>query len=804
MALLATTATLLILAIAWLSSRVMGSSFAELERRDVSKNVARASDAIGQKVAELHGKTLDWAIWDDTYQFMKDKNKAYIDSNLSVVNLKLDAILYIDSQGKVFYSRPVAQKEGLKLVNGAELAKELGFSRSVNNRPGKGTPVSGLISHQGVPLMISIRPITKTSGEGVSPGWLIFARYLDSVELKDVAQATHLDIRFLKINGSSIDLEAKQVMSDLTGRASTTRPISDTAISGYKLLTDLYDQPLRVLRTEETRSAFAEGQRSIHFLIKGLVAVAVIFIVVTLFVLERNVMSRLFNLTKQVVEVNDLPNSRMRVEPTGRDEIMLLGNEINVMLANLEAGAQKLRASEEALRHHNENLEAMVAARTSEIEHQAFHDKLTGLPNRALYMDRLSIALEKAKRSPFGTATLFLDLDNFKLVNDSLGHDMGDRLLVEVATRLCRAVRSGDTVARLGGDEFTVLLEDIESAEDTVIIVERILSSLREPIQLGTRETFACASIGIAFTTDPSLGAANLLQNADIAMYRAKANGKTGYVVFEESMLDQAMERLELETDLRRAVESGEIYVNYQPLIDLETGQIIGCEALARWSHAERGFVSPGQFIPIAEETGLIVPIGYWILEEACKQARAWSTEFGLSQFVMSVNLSGKQLQRPDAISMIDGILERTGLSPACLKIELTESVLMEDRTDLIQKMRDLKDLGIDLALDDFGTGYSSLSTLRSFPIDTLKIDRAFISRLGEEDEAMAIVEAIVGMARTMKMDVTGEGVETPAQAEIIRSLGCKTGQGYLFDKPLSTESFTQRLADAFELKVAA
>lgn len=433
--------------------------------------------------------------------------------------------------------------------------------------------------------------------------------------------------------------------------------------------------------------------------------------------------------------------------------------------------------------------------RTQEIRYQAFHDKLTGLANRALFLDRCGNALGKLQRNGMGVATIFIDLDNFKLINDSLGHDAGDELLKSVANRICEVVRPGDTVARLGGDEFTVLLEDLQSVEEADETARRILSQLLIPVSVSNSEAFASASIGIAFTKTSSEEPATLIRNADTAMYHAKSNGKTGVAIYDESMYDHALDRLELETALRRALDQNEIFVYYQPLVNLETGDLLGAEALARWTHPVRGPVSPHQFIPIAEDTGLIIPIGYWILEQACRQMKFWQAQLQ-KDLCVSVNLSGKQLQRADVVDQVDAILKSSRLDPAFLKLEITESTMMADRQDVTQKMKALKKLGVKLALDDFGTGYSSLSTLSTFPIDTLKIDQSFVSRIESEPGACAIVEAIIALSKTMKMDVTGEGVENSAQHHIIHEMGCLTGQGYLFGKPLPAEVFSQYLAE--------
>jgi predicted signal transduction protein with EAL and GGDEF domain len=326
------------------------------------------------------------------------------------------------------------------------------------------------------------------------------------------------------------------------------------------------------------------------------------------------------------------------------------------------------------------------------------------------------------------------------------------------------------------------------------VIADRILRCLKKPVTIQGREAFAIGSIGIAYSNHDDVTAETLMKSADTAMYRAKANGKGQYKVWDESMNNQVIERLELETDLRKAIENNEISIDYQPLVDLRSGKLQGAEALARWIHPKRGAISPSQFIPIAEETGLITSIGYWVMESACRQAVEWQKQYGFDDLVMSVNLSGRQLQSADVVRRITQILGRTGLSAKSLKIEITESVLIANREDVIAKMQQIHELGIKLALDDFGTGYSSLSTLRVFPVDTLKIDRAFVSQLGEEEEANAVVRAIIALSKSMKMDVIGEGVETERQMSVLRTLGCQTGQGFLFAQPMPVGDFSRRL----------
>ncbi len=787
-------ATMLIGAISWLSLGLLSASYSDLERNEVSKNISRAKGVILSKVADLSEKARDWAYWDDTYQFVQDRNPAYINSNLMTSELPIDAILYLDRSGKLFYSKQFRRLASSVPPNCDALLKEIGPARSALAEYHYSEERRGIVIHQGrYPMLCSVLPIRKSDRSGPVAGWIVFARYLDSEIISSLSTQTHLRMNISLLSHTPPGVE--EVVHDLTlGAGQVVRPVNGETVEGYCLLTDIHDKPALLVKTEEPRETFAQGRRSAFLLIKSLAGVAAAFILGSLLLFEHHVLSRLLRLTQQVVAVNDLPDRRRRIDLSGSDEIAVLGSEINRMLEKLDANAQSLREREEELRLHNERLEDSVKERTEEIAYQAMHDKLTSLPNRALFMDRVQFALDKIRRETSGLAVLFIDLDNFKLINDSLGHAAGDDLIIGVASRLKQAVRPGDTVARLGGDEFTILLEELTEIADAEIVAQRIISSLAAPVLLGSSEVFACASIGIAYAEDPRHSATDLLKNADTAMYRAKAEGKSSYVIFEDWMAGHAIERLEIETELRKALDREELSIEYQPIVDIQTNRLLGCEALARWTHPSRGFISPADFIPIAEDTGLIITIGYWVLEQACKQAVEWLSDLVDPNFVMSVNLSGRQIQHSDVVQRVREILESTGLPPEHLKLEITESVLLEDKSDVVEKMFGLKELGVKLALDDFGTGYSSLSTLRTFPINTLKIDRVFINKLGQDHDAMAIVEAILVLARTMKMEVTGEGVETLEQEEILRKLECHFGQGYLYDKPLTPDQFTLSL----------
>ncbi|HEX2062292.1 MAG TPA: EAL domain-containing protein, partial [Thermoanaerobaculia bacterium] len=459
------------------------------------------------------------------------------------------------------------------------------------------------------------------------------------------------------------------------------------------------------------------------------------------------------------------------------ENIVLVGDETNgVVHATVVDISDRKRAEEQ-------------------IEFHAYHDVLTHLPNRKLFTDRLRHSLTRAKRNNKAAAVMFIDIDHFKSINDTLGHTGGDELLLEMARRLRECVRDDDTVARLGGDEFTIILAELRQAEDAVQVAQKILAAVQEPLKVAGKPITVSASIGIALYPDDGIDAESLLRNADSAMYRAKEEGRNTYQLCTDEMKRRALEWLAVESRLRSAVREHQLVLAYQPQVNLVTGRTIGVEALVRWNDPERGMVLPASFIPIAEETRLILPLGEWVLRTACKQMKEWQ-DHGAGPIRVAVNLSARQFQQHDLVDMVRSALEESKLGPSSLELEITETTAMQNAEATVETLQALRDLGVSISIDDFGMGYSSLNYLRRFPITGVKIDRAFVNDVMVSDGDAAIVSAVIGMARNLRLRVIAEGVETAEQFAFLRSRDCDEAQGYYFSRPVGTEEASRMLLE--------
>ena len=474
----------------------------------------------------------------------------------------------------------------------------------------------------------------------------------------------------------------------------------------------------------------------------------------------------------------------------GADDYIVKPFDVGELKARLHAGKRVL------------NLQVELLSMRETLEERVTHDLLTSLPNRLLFGDRLTQRLAQSRRSRRPLAIMFLDLDHFKLVNDALGHNVGDSMLKQVAERLTVSVREADTVARMGGDEFIAILADIARPQDAAVVAQRVLKTLSEPFALNDQEHFISASIGISVYPSDGTDPETLVKNADAAMYRAKEQGRNRWLFYTEDLGAVASERVKLESGLHRALERGEFVLHYQPRVDLKTGGMLGAEALLRWRHPELGLLAPAQFIPLAEETGIIIPIGEWVLRTACAQNKAWQ-DAGFPPMDIAVNVSAVQFQRGDMVSTVKRALEETGLEPHCLSLELTESILMHSPETAAGVLRDLRALGVQISIDDFGTGHSSLSYLKRFATDAVKIDQSFVKHVTSDPDDAAIAGAMVAMAHSLNLRVVAEGVETLGQLAFLRSLNCDEMQGFFVSRPLPPEEFIHILrGDHLEAEV--
>jgi len=494
------------------------------------------------------------------------------------------------------------------------------------------------------------------------------------------------------------------------------------------------------------------------------------------------------HLRETAVQAREGETHVREVAATAREQEVRAAERIQVAPDDQMMRLQQVNAHLVIATMEAHKLAEQVQTAKVELEHLAHHDVLTDLPNRTLLQDRLSQAIELARRQGRQLAVMFLDLDQFKHINDSLGHAVGDQLLRSVAKRLVACVRQSDTISRQGGDEFVLLLPSIEQAEDAALSAQKMLAALALPHRIDWYDLHIGVSIGISIYPNDGRDAETLIKSADIAMYYAKENGRNNYQFFEQDMNVLAVQRQSVEASLRRALERQEFVLYYQPKINLHSGTIVGVEALIRWQHPQRGLLPPAQFVPIAEDCGLILPIGRWVLRAACLQARAW-LQAGLPPITIAVNTSALEFRAKDFLENIRATLDETHLEPRYLELELTESVLMRDAESTDVMLHALADLGVKLAVDDFGTGYSSLSYLRKFPIDTLKIDQSFVNRISSNPEDAAIVSAVIGMGKSLKQSVIAEGVETAEQYAFLRAEQCDEGQGYYFGRPVAAEA---------------
>ena len=775
---------------------VMQDKINILEDKYIIENVERTKKEIFKEIEVLDTIVMDWAVWDNSYQFMIDKNPEYIKANLSedtLNNLKINIMLFIDNKGNLVHGEgyDLQKKESVPIDEA--LLKYIKDHSLLQNNDVKYRK-SGIVTLNGKDLiLLSICPILTSAGEGPINGYIVLGANFNEKKIAYIGEelSSEIKLTFLK------DFEYDRKFFDLKDDKIQIDAVSDQKIIGRAFLDDIDGKHLLLLSIEKNRDINNIGEAGIKATLWLLLGLFFLFAIIITVILDRGILLRFQELSNDIRKIGEGKDLSVRLKRQNiDDELTDVSNEINGMLGALERSQLFLSKSESALKKAIEKLqdEVLEHEKTQEqIKYIAYHDTLTGLPNRNLLNELLVHSITLAERNNKCMAVLFLDIDGFKMINDIKGHGMGDQILQEVAERLLKTLRKSDVIARHGGDEFIVIIEELDNCSGVELIANKIINCFQEPFHLENQDYFLTTSVGVAVYPADGQTPDMLIKNADIAMYKAKENGKNQYLFCTPVMKDVANETMELSTNLYRAIEKNELELYYQPQLSCHNNQIMGVEALIRWRHPVMGLISPAKFIPIAEKTGLILPIGEWVLRTACQQNKKWQ-EQGLPKIRMGVNLSLRQFHNNDLLNLVESVLKETKLAPQYLELEITETIAMKEKSYIINTLNAFRQIGVSIAIDDFGTEYSSLSYLKHLPVDRLKVAMQFIRGIGIDHKDEALAKGIIVLAKSIGMNVIAEGVETKEQLEFLKNHNCDEIQGYYFFKPLIEAEMTKLL----------
>ena len=765
---------------------VVMPTFVDLERTAAERNVNRCVEALRRDLQSLADTTSDWAYWDDTYRYVYDRNEQYEQVNLSddsFLNANLNLICMLDNNRRIVWGQGRSDGDSRRIA-----LTELFAALQAPNSPLTTTQdeldgATGVAVTDHGPILLASRPILNNKRQGPSRGTLVMGRFFDADEIADLAERTQVNLQAWTVGKDPLPAEAEQFVRDDRSVDPTLLATDEpTKLAAYHVVDGIDGKPALVLRLEMPCEVTAQGRVAARVATACMIAGSAITLAAVWLMLQRGVVAPLGKIASHVTEVGRNGDLEARLNLRRRDEIGTLAGAFDGMVER--------------------------------IEHIAFHDALTDLPNRAYLMERLRSCVTRSRRDQnYRFGLLFVDVDDFKLINDSLGHRAGDQLLTHMAAKMVDVLavirasvrRPQDTIARLGGDEFVVLLDDVGDGDNVMRIAERIREHACCAVDFGSRRIVPSLSIGVAVFNDDYEDAADMLRDADTALYHAKAEGKGKIALFDQAMRSRVLERAELESDLQRAVAQEDFVVHYQPIVSLEGNRLCCLEALVRWRHPARGLISPDDFIAVAEQNGLIESIGEQVLEQVCRQISDWRTaEHPLGEVAVSVNVAARQLVGERFVEQIDACLKRYGLEASAIKIELTETTAI-CAVDASRCVFDaLAQRGIEIYLDDFGTGYSSLGALHSLPFSAIKLDRSFIKGLEAEPENETTVRAMVMIAETRGIRLIAEGIETSDQLATLRELDCRFGQGFLFSRPLPAEELERLVEKDWQLAAAA
>lgn len=718
---------------------VLMPSFAALEHSEAEVAMRRIQFAVDRTFAHLALSVASWGNWTDAWRFAQDHNQRFVTEQVTAAglrNLKVNTLIFSDPSGHFIASETLDLQtdERLDLDFTSRQTLTPDFPWRANFRDGR-LAQGFLQTNRGI-LMAAAAPVLDGFGNGPARGMVIIGRLLSPREVEEIGAQAQAALAMV----APLNLGRRDRLAE-----------TDRVIQVYHSFDDVYGRPILTLRVDVPREITRRGYAAVYYAFAYLMIAAVMIVVLLVILLNRAVVNRLARVTRHAVAIGEGADPTTRLDFAGKDEIAVLAREFDRMVAH--------------------------------VVRLGYCDSLTGLANREQAHLRLHAALAAAQRQGRSLALMYVDLDNFKRINDTLGHGIGDEVLVTAAERLRGALRSGD-LARLGGDEFMVVLPEIGSSDDAARVAERLSTALQEPMLLSKHTVVVTPSIGIAIAPTDGADAGSLLRHADLAMYFCKRRAPGSYAFFDASMNEGVLQRYTIESKLRGALERGELSLHYQPQISMSTSEVTGMEALLRWTHPELGVVPPSEFIPIAEASGLIVPIGEWVLRTACRQAKKWHEE-GLAIPRIAVNVATQQFAMHNFPAQVAAILAEVGLTSTLLELEITESMIMLEEARAARVLDELHAIGVSIAIDDFGTGYSNFQRLHHMAIDRLKMDRSFIRDLGNDTGDRAIAAAILSMARVLEVEVVAEGVETYAQFRFLQEHQCAQCQGFLLSRAL-------------------
>lgn len=785
-------------------------SFLNLEQERANQDLARVDQALDQVNYALYTFTSDWSHWNDLYDYLKGNKPEFVPDNLNMtafVNSNINLISYWDKDDKLVVGTVIDTDNQKMVAFPAGLEKYIYPGGILLDHKDVNKDIRGYVSLPSGIMLIASSALT--DGDKILPplGISIFGRNLDENLVKKIAETTKVNVKLFLPNEINQSPTLQKYFNKIADSGHYSIPVSNERLEGYTLIRDVYNKPIGMFRMTTPRAIYQTGQKAVTYYLITFVILGIIFSILMLWLLRILIIKRLERLDAQVADISEKNAIHQRVDVKGTDELSSVSVEINHMLDIIQASHDQLenRVQErtQELQKTNVQLQQEITERKS-VERElvihkehlirlAHYDNLTALPNRVFFNEILNKAISHAKRHNKILAVLFIDLDRFKNINDALGHPIGDLVLKEMGNRFSSILRAGDILARLGGDEFIVLLNDIGQPEFAGSVAEKILGACSHPVKIDSHEFYITASIGICVFPTDGQSLEDLHKNADMAMYKAKRSGGGIYQFYTQEMDIAAHEHIKLEAALRKAIQNQEFVLHFQPQLNLQTGVIECVEALIRWEHPELGMISPAKFIPLAEETGLILPIGEWTIREACRINKEWQNA-GYDPISVAVNISPKQFRHQDIAEIITNVLNDTGLSAKYLEMEITETAVMDDVEIAISRLKTIHAMGVHISIDDFGTGYTSISYLKQFPVNVLKIDQQFIKGIPDSQNDLAITSAVIALGHNLGLKIVAEGVETAEQMQYLTDHHCDLIQGYFISRPLPANKITLQL----------